>query len=210
MKRILFILAILTLSGNLCYSQLGITGGLNIAKYKYTSDRTNLLAFNAGLVYRAGKAKGNLFVEPQLLYTMKGAVKYPDIDINNDVLKYTNRLSYVELSMPFFFSRKLNDNELYRMDFGIGPYAGYLVHATYTAETYEGDKATGRYKIGSSSSDDFKPVDAGLTFLTGVTISNIGFRFQYDLGLANTNTLKNDAALKMRAAMLNVVIYFGR
>lgn len=61
------------------------------------------MSFNAGIVYRH-LLGGSLYVQPQLQYTVKGAVKYPDVDLSNNILKYTNRLNYGQLSLPFILS----------------------------------------------------------------------------------------------------------
>lgn len=211
MKKILFTFTVLTLCYSLSYAQFGITGGMNIAKYKYTSDRGDLLAFNAGLVYRIAQKKSMLVVQPQLLYTIKGAVKYPDIDLDNDILKYTNRVRYAELSVPFIVSPDIDGGDgLIRFEAGVGPYVAYATHATYNAETYEGDKSSGDFKIGGSNTDDFKPFDAGLSLVGAMKVANFSFNLQYDLGLSNANPVKTAPPLKMRAFMLNLIVFFGK
>ncbi len=209
MKKILFF-TLISFACCTARAQFGITGGLNIAKYDYVSDRTNVLSFNTGIFYRSIKKKGVLAVQPALLYTGKGAVKYPEIDVNNDILKYTNHINYAELSLPFIFSLPIDDEGILRFEFGVGPYAAYAVHATYTAETYEGDKTTANYKIGSTNTDDFKPFDAGLSIMGSMKISSVGFTLQYDLGLSNVNPVTTAPPLKMRALMFNMFIYFGK
>jgi len=190
-------------------AQFGIMGGLNISKYKYTSDRKELLSFNAGIVYRQ-KLAGSLYVQPQLEYSVKGAVKYPDIDLNNDILKYTNRLNYAELSLPFIVSPEIDPEGIFKFDFGVGPYIANLLKGTYTAETYEGAKSKGDYKIGSTNTDDFKPLDAGLTFMAGTHFWNVNCIIQYDLGMMNTNPVQSAPTLKMRSFAFSAIIYFGK
>ncbi|HVX52635.1 MAG TPA: porin family protein [Chitinophagaceae bacterium] len=209
MKKTLAAAVTATLFYVTCPAQFGITGGVNFAKYDYVSDRKPLISWNAGLVYRAGHENSMLAVQTQLTYTGKGAIKYPDIDPNNDILKYTNHINYVEFSMPFLFTPKL-DEDFIRFDLGVGPYAAMITKATSTGETYEGDASTYDFKIGSSSSDDFKPFDAGLTFIAGTRVGKINFNVQYDLGLVNVNPVTSAPPIKMRAFMFNTIIYFGK
>lgn len=210
MKKILFALTC-TLIYSLTQAQLGITGGLSLAKYKYNSDdRKELLSFNAGLVYRVQHKNSPLAIQPMIAYAVKGAVKYNDPYGNSDVMKYTNRISYAELSLPFILSPKIDDEGIFRFDLGVGPYVGYLLNAKYTAETYEGAKTDGSYKIGSSNTDDFKPADAGLSILGAMHFGRFASSIQYDLGLTNLNPRQGGTPLKMRAVFINLSIYFGK
>lgn len=84
-----------------------------------------------------------------------------------------------------------------------------LLKATSTAETYEGDKSKSDFKIGSTGTDDFKPIDAGLTFMAGTHLWNINCIIQYDLGLVNVNPVLSAPPLKMRCFAFSAIIYFG-
>lgn len=208
MKKIFLSTLTLLIACATVKAQFGIMGGLNISKYKYTSDRKELMSFNAGIVYRQSLG-GSLYVQPQLEYSVKGAVKYPDIDLGNDILKYTNRLSYAELSMPFIVSPDIDKDGIFKFDIGVGPYVANLLKATSTAETYEGDKSKADFKIGTTNSDDFKPIDAGLTIMAGTHLWNVNCIIQYDLGLVNVNPVQSAPPLKMRSFAFSAIIYFG-
>jgi hypothetical protein len=192
-------------------AQFGITGGGNLSKYKYQSaaDRLAIFSWNAGLFYRIKSKASNLVVQPALLYTGKGAEKFTDIDPNEPIEKYKNHTNYLELSMPIIYSAPVTDNGDIRVDFGIGPYAAYLVSAKYTAVPYDGPETTADYKIGNKTTDDFKSSDAGLSFLMGLKLAGFSMNMQYDLGLSNVNPA-GGGALKMRALMFNFAFCFGK
>ncbi len=210
MKKIFFTAVVYFSCYAFVNAQFGITVGGNVSQYKYTSDRDPIFSWNAGLFYSITDKKSALVVQPALLYSGKGATKNVDIGSNSDIEKYLNHINYLELSMPVILRIPVTDDGFLKADFGIGPYAGYLVSATYTAVPYDGAKTTSNYKIGTSGTDDFKPFDAGLSFLIGYRMANMGMNVQYDLGLANTNPRTNDSPLKMRALMVNLLIYFGK
>ncbi|HWB26394.1 MAG TPA: porin family protein [Chitinophagaceae bacterium] len=210
MKKTFLALIAVTLVYITCPAQFGILGGVNFSKYEYVSDRKALISWNAGLLYRIAKSSSTFAMQPQLTYTGKGAIKYPEIDPNNDILKYTNHINYLQLSVPFIISPKLDDEGTLRFDIGAGPYVANVVSAKSSAESYEGETTTSDFKVGSSSTDDFKPFDAGITMMAGTRIGNISFNVQYDLGLLNVNPVTTAPPLKMRAFMFNMLVYFGK
>ena len=196
-------------------AQLGITGGGNLAKYKVDDDgdRQGVFAWNAGLFYRIKSKHSNIVVQPALTYTGKGAEKFTEIDVTEPIEKYINRLSYLQLSVPIMYniSGDLGGDANVGIDFGVGPYVGRLLKASYTAVPYdEGPNIKSDYKIGNSNSDDFKSMDAGLTFMAGFKIAGLGMYLQYDLGLSNVNPVSNTPSIKTRAIMFNVFIGFGK
>lgn len=212
MKKMLFVVVICLACTSFIHAQLGITFGGNISKYKYqsSSDRLFIFSWNGGLFYRIKSKTSNLVVQPALLYTGKGAEKFADIDINEPNEKYINHTNYVELSLPFIYSAPVDDNGVFRVDIGMGPFVANLVHATSTAVPYEGPRTTTDFKIGTAGTDDFKPLDAGLSFVAGIKLASLSMNIQYDLGLANTNPRSAETTLKSRAFMFNFFIYFGK
>lgn len=192
-------------------AQFGITGGLSLSKYKYNSDdRKELMTFNAGIVCRVQHKNSSFAIQPMLAFVGKGAVKYNDPFSTNPVMKYTNRTNYAELSLPFLFSPQIDEDGIFRFDIGVGPYVSYLLNAKYTAETYEGVKTDGSYKIGSSATDDFKPADAGLSIVGAMHFGRFASSIQYDMGLTNVNPVTSGTPLKMRAVLINLTVYFGK
>ncbi|TCZ70455.1 outer membrane beta-barrel protein [Flaviaesturariibacter aridisoli] len=189
-------------------AQVGLSGGLNIAKYSYVSDRGPLMSFNAGLVYRKA-LRGTMVWQPALTWSVKGATVYPAIPIGstNPNEKYLNRLGFVQLAAPFYGGSSLGDG--FRFDIGAGPYVGYLVQAKQTQKRYDGSEADVSFRVGGKDAADFTPFDAGLQFGTGFVMgSRLGFHVLYDLGLKNVNASSNQPALKMRTWSLNFSYYF--
>ncbi|RYY93378.1 MAG: PorT family protein [Chitinophagaceae bacterium] len=209
MKKLSFVLLLIS-SGFLAQAQMGITGGVNIAKYSYVSDRGPLLTFNAGLLYRKALA-GRLVWQPSLTYSVKGAVVYPEIPIGstNPNEKYENRLGYVQLAMPFYAGSDVGD--AFRFDIGAGPYVAWLAQAKQTQKRYDGTEEKVSFRIGGKDNADFRPLDAGLRFGTGFVMGErLGFHVLYDLGLYNVNASSHQPALKVRTWSLDFSYYFKK
>jgi hypothetical protein len=208
MKKALLGFALLTFAHD-ASSQVGITGGLNIAKYSYVSDRGSIFSFNAGLIYRKQLSR-SVYWQPALSYTGKGATVYPPIPIGstNPNEKYLNRLGFVELSAPFLAGAAMGD--AFRFEIGAGPYLGYLVSAVQTARQYNGGETKYKFSVGGNGKD-FTPFDAGLQFSTGFLMGGrVAFHINYDLGMVNVNGTSGAPALKMRSTSMNFTYYFKK
>src|SRR3569833_2019543 len=129
MKKLLLIAIVAIAFCGAANAQLGITGGGNLAKYKIKDDgdRKAIFSWKAGLFYRIKSKHSILAVQPALTFTGKGADKYNDPFSNNDIEKYSNRLSYVQLSVPVLLSATDIEGTGIGIDFGIGPFFSRLV-----------------------------------------------------------------------------------
>lgn len=210
MKKILLTL-LFTSSIILAKAQIGITAGGNIAKYSYTSnaDRKFIFGFNGGLFYNHNFGE-NFAIQPELLYTVKGATLYTEIFIgsNNPVMKYQNRLKYVQFSLPVMRSFEVSDE--FDFDFGLGVFVGYLTSADYTAKNFDGTSSKGDFKIGNGATDSFKALDYGASAKIGFTMSKtLGFHFRYEAGLADLSPTPNDPKLKTGNMTFNISYIFG-
>lgn len=187
-------------------AQPGIVGGLNVDNYQYKingvqQDRNATLGFNLGLFYRGWLGRHGV-VEPTLQFTRKGAVN------SNTVFPvdyFRTRLDYVQFSLPFMFREYLARD----VDFTIGggPFASVLAHSDAITYYQNGDAVRGDYRIGSSSQDDFRALDAGLRFQTGLRFSRVNLSMAYDLGLADVAP-QNNVEIRTRAFSLNLGIMF--
>jgi hypothetical protein len=190
----------------LAEAQLGIQGGYNVNNYQYKinglqQDRVATSGFNVGLFYRGWLGPYGV-VEPSLLFTRKGAV---NTNAFFPIDHYKTRLDYIQFSLPFMFRAPL-----YRgMDFTIGggPFASVLAHADAVAHYENGRNISEDYSIGVGDPNDFKPMDAGLRFQTGLRISRVNLSMAYDLGLADIAP-QNNEEIRTRAFSINLGLFF--
>jgi hypothetical protein len=202
------------------HSQISITAGLNLSKYSYHADPSDLsarkavAAFNAGLNYRKLLSE-KISLQPEFSFTQKGARKYPTYPIGfTGPMKYVNRFSYLQLAVPVMASLGLSDMDdesNTKFEFGAGPYVAGLIKATVTAVEFDDSKTTTNYSIGSSSSDAFRRLDYGLRVMTGFRLlRSIGIHAQYEMGLKNIEPNPSFKPIKNRNFSLNLSWMFGR
>ena len=208
MKKILMTLLVAASSVTV-YAQLGVTAGLNIAKYTYNngSQKKSLTSFNGGLVYRTALDKDFKW-QPELTFSGKGAVSIPPA--TSGVAKYKNKLGYIEFASPFIYNTNFGGDDNLTFDVGVGPYAAYLISATNNAEKIDGTKTKRDFGIGSGTTDEIKAMDFGLTYVVGAIIQkNIGIHLKYDQGLRN---LEPNYAVKWHTGnfALNLTYYFNK
>lgn len=208
MKKFAYTILLLALC-SVSYAQFGITVGANMGKYSYGESRFDvhrkmLLAFNAGLQYKK-ELNEKIFLLPELSFTQKGTRVYYDYPIGyTGPMKNTNRLNYIQFTLPAVAALPLSDELEYEI--GGGLYAAYLMKATQ--ETFEFD--------GSSTKDDFtagefKKMDAGLHLTTGFRMGKkLGLHFNYDLGLMNIGGINDDPSIKNRNFSINISWLFSK
>ncbi len=191
------------------YSQAGMQIGLNATNYKLVQagmheKRSTKIGLNAGLLYRTpGK---HFCLQPTLLYTQKGAINN-DWNINaTNVDHYKNRLNYLELSVPVLLKMPVNGPKN-TFDIGVGPYLGKLLSAVSKIYYLDGTKKNSKFKIGTAQTDDFKPIDVGLSIYMGVRIHHFYMNMVYDLGLSNVDPITNQS-IKNRCFSFNMGALF--
>lgn len=131
--------------------------------------------FHVGLVAEWNLSK-QFFFQPHLLFNRKGVrVDHGDHMDNINVSSF-------DLPLNFVYKTKGAGAKFFA---GTGPQVGFNVGARAIAkEENENEKL----KIGSSSTDDLKPLDFGWNFLAGVELkNNLFFSANYSLGMANLN-----------------------
>ncbi len=191
----LLTLCILSTTG---YGQIGIQLGWNTTGYKYTlsgttEERGLNFGLNAGLVYRSKGKK--LCVQPELLYTQKGATNNNDgANYVSNVLEFKNKLDYMEFALPIIFKIPIFDAGSF--DLGAGPYVSKLLSADCKIKDLNGGSRTTPFKIGTDSTDDFKPIDAGIVFYSAIKVRHFYMSLCYEKGLsdiapANNLVIKN-------------------
>ena len=187
-------------------AQPGVTGGFNVDNYQFKvngiqQDRSATPGFNLGLFYRGWLGRHGV-IEPSLLFTRKGAV---NTNAAFPVDYYKTRLDYIQFAVPIMFREYLARD----VDFTIGggPFAAVLAHADAVTHYENGDDVRGNYAIGSDNPDDFRPLDAGLRFQTGIRFNQVNLNMAYDLGLADVAP-QNNVEIRTRAFSMNLGIMF--
>ena len=141
-------------------SSMGIKGGLNIANLYIDDivDESSEVGFQTGF-YGKFPVHPNLYIQPEILYTQKGANAFLEDQ------KVKIELNYIEL--PVFLKLKLKNY------FNIhgGPYVSYLLAHNVELENQNPDLIT------KPDEDNFKNFDFG--FLLGMEF-NIG---KFDIGI---------------------------
>lgn len=147
--------------------KFGPVAGLNLSNVAGDNSDNNSMLFGAhlgGLVNFS--LSDNLSVEPQVLYSMKGA----NVEIDNLVggsETYAYRLSYLEI--PIWVRYQLESG----LNFQAGPYIGILLAADFDGE---------------DAKDGMNSFDFGVGGGLGYQLENgLGFGLNYNLGLANIN-----------------------
>ena len=194
MKRLFFI-SIITLFSIICNAQLGVQGGVNLAKlkiahrgYVYTEDvsssRTGLIG---GFVFQT-PIIGNLHFRPELNYIQKGGKFY--------ILNYYQRFGtkssvndarfdYLQLALNTVYKIKVNKSVFF---FGGGLDLGFGLGGKVKAQsTYGPSTNTPPYTLPEEyeqkASNDF-----GILFLSGIIFKNGLFtNLKYNLGFLNIN-----------------------
>ncbi|VXC06462.1 conserved exported hypothetical protein [Flavobacterium sp. 9AF] len=153
-------------------AEFGVKGGVNFSNM-YTDDVDDenvLTSFNAG-VYAKLPISDNIAIQPELLYSRKGA----ELVYNNALAEGTAKfkLNYIEL--PVLFKVNLTDN----FNIHAGPYFAYLVNAQVTNETENG---TFNFED-NYNNDDFNKFDYGLSAGVGLDFEGMGIGVRYNYGL---------------------------
>jgi len=178
----------------------GLRGGVNFQNINGKDNNGNKLSndmvtgFNAGINVEIPVAP-QFFIQPGLLYSVKGAV-------NNDVILGQNissnfKISYLELPVNFIFKPMLGTG---RLLLGFGPYAAIGVGGKAKYEIGGNSRSTDiKFKNTVSDADPqdvayFKPIDAGANLLAGYEFSNkISFQLNAQLGLTKINATYTDS-----------------
>lgn len=204
MKKLLFslALAILSFSAFAQIPDLGIKGGINLAKISGsdgsggTSTSGTLTTFSVGAFL---DFKGEvLSVQTGLYYTGKGSKSNEQISSSSSSLN----LRYLQVPVDFVFKVPAVIGKVY---VGAGPYAAYGISAKVKTSTSGSTSATTDLSFGNDGSQ-IKRMDYGLQGVAGFQF-NSGFLIglNYDLGLAN---IANDSSIKSKNQVLGASIGF--
>lgn len=180
MKRIFTVAALFVAVSITSFAQnvttFGLRAGLSVAKLGADAETDGRAGLHIGAVADIPLAT-NIYLEPGLLFNMKGA----KADIARETLKLS--LNYIEMPIVGVYKYHINNDIAVRGNFG-----------PYFAVGVGGKGKLGDYKVDSFGDDGYKRFDMGLNFGAGVEYQCFMFNFGYDLGLVNLNDGGNSKA----------------
>lgn len=175
-------------------ASFGLRGGVNFQNINGKDvdgdklDNSILTGFHAGINVEIPVGV-DFYVQPGLLYTLKGA-KSEDF-ILGQMINGKIKISYVELPLNFLYKPMLGTG---RLLLGFGPYVALGVNGKVT---YEGGGLNQsadikfKNKVMITDADNvvyFRPLDAGANLLAGYEFGNrLSFQFNTQLGLLKIN-----------------------
>jgi hypothetical protein len=177
--------------------KIGPTAGLNLSTMTLKSmgvslDPKTLVGFNVGVISEFN-LKGNLALQPSLLFSTKGS----KFSVLEEDMKISP--SYIEIPV----------NAVYK--FGTGSPKYFLSAGPYFAfgiggkVDYGGESADIAY--GSDDSSDMKAFDYGLNLGAGVEINRLVISAHYGLGLTNLAPVTTDDT-KMKNNVIGISISY--
>jgi|GEM_PF-1313767 len=210
-KQFLFFASMLCISFAYAQFNIGIKGGWTLSSFRESKNQYQGVSHNAvdasshvhiGLVGDWKLAK-HLWLQPQLLYTVKGT----GLDAGSfggtwsPYIDSTLRLSYVELPVNLVYKIKKKHFSIF---FGAG---GYMAMGLSSKLTIDGKKKnTGSYK-----NNQLKPFDAGISATAGFQLNNgIFIAGIFQEGLTN---ISNDIHRNLKNAdvlQLSIGYYFNQ
>jgi hypothetical protein len=179
MKRFcLFVILLFIVSHSYAQIGFGPEVGANISNYYgRLNGATNVTRLSGGI--RAGllfdlRIKGNIFLQPGLLYAKNAKIPPPLTG------SYVTSLKINTLEFPVHLVYKVNGPANSRPYFALGPYFGYNVSGTVE------QKESHPLKTGSGANDDIKAIDMGISTSLGLQLSNGLYTcLLYRIGLVN-------------------------
>jgi hypothetical protein len=209
MKKII-LTACLIVGSLACFAQtdspisFGIKGGINFSNLQQSSSGSSsttasgsLTSFHAG-VFADFKVSDAISVQPQLLYTGKGASNKENDSEDGFSASDNVKLNLYYLHLPVYalYHAPVGDNDFF---IGAGPFISYGLSGNEKGSvSFSGDDGSGsgtttqteninqKVDFGSSDSTGIKRMDYGASVMAGFKFRN-GFLISasYDLGLAN-------------------------
>ena len=214
MKKIILTIATVFFAHSI-FAQMSIApeAGINLSSLSMkdkdgnSNNLSDKMGAKAGLYFSIPISNG-FFIQPGVLYSMKGGQKNSTVSAFGltTILKNTLSLNYLEIPLNLGYDFDLGN--LGGVFITAGPYLGYglsgkvkvTIKTTGTPdETIEND-----IKFGSGK-DETKALDYGLNFGAGYR-TPFGFygRIQYGLGLANLSNLGEDASVMNKGASFTI------
>ncbi len=178
MKKILSTLCLLLTFGliaNQAQAQvdLGIRGGVNLAIFNNTDlELENTTGFMVGIYLNYHMPNSPVTIQPEVLYTQKGATVSRVVEGNN--VSYEYKLDYITIPVLAKFDYVL-DGPITPHVY-LGPYIGFNINAEQQVEIVGG-------AISEDFSEEVKNIDFGVVVGAGIDVSRFSLGFRYSAGL---------------------------
>ena len=193
MKKLVFLVVLVLVVSFLSaqgISAKGIKAGVNLANLSGddVEDTVMKIGFAVGafLTYDINEM---IAVQPELLYTMKGAKMEIDGSDDDVIFKY----DYIEL--PILFKYKIAMDGGVKPNIFLGPALAFNIAATYEFGDDDGDI------------EDTTALDYGLVFGAGVDINQITIDARYELGFASVDD--SDAEADVKNNVISFLVGYG-
>jgi hypothetical protein len=191
MKNLKIIMALLLLTSisQISFSQtssdssklkFGLKGGVNFSNLYTQNVETNnvLTGFNAGVFVKLPLTE-SLAIQPELLYTTKGA----KLTYNNYFVNGTAKFNLNYIELPVLLVVNLTEN----FNFHAGVYVAYLVDGKAT-----NDSQGTLFDIQNNlKNEDYNKFDTGLAIGVGYDADKIRFGVRYNYGLQKVGKERN-------------------
>ena len=185
MKRV-FLITIVLLGLMACATQaqvpkpvtFGFKGGISISKVSgdLTDGMSSRMGFTGGF-YVSMNVSPNISIQPEAIYSMKGAEEEGYIDLIDETMKAEANFDYVEI--PVLIKVTVPTQSGIATSFYAGPAVAFKTSAKFTLSV--GDESA------TVDIDNAKSTDFGLVFGGGVQFpfgaSSIGIEARYSMGL---------------------------
>jgi len=201
MRKCVFVVVTLLLATFLAtggYSQVaftkGVKFGLNMANFSGSdvSNTSNRTAFKVGAfgIFDLG---GLVSLQPEVLYTMKGASE--KIDVLGTTVKVTYKLAYLEIPVLVRLNLPLQGSTLLP-GFFAGPAMAFKLSGKVKAE--------GGGSTEETDMENVKSTDWGLVFGFGLNVGPIYVDVRYNMGLSTIDDSADPSDIKNRVISFNV------
>ena len=200
MKSALVICMMFTVTNMHAQIKIGPTAGLNLSTMTLKSmglslDPKTIVGFNVGVISEFN-LKGNLFLQPALLFSAKGS-KYSVLEEEMTITP-----SFIEIPVNAMYKFGSGSTKFF---LNAGPYFGLAIGG----KTKSGGESAD-IKFGSGESNDMKRFDFGLNLGAGIEIKNFLISAHYGLGLANLAPVTtDDTEVKIRVIGISISYLLG-
>lgn len=218
-RKIIYALVLITtLSTNLSFGQrFGIKGGFNLSDMmvkdddqSFDEDITVKSTFNLGLVSEF-ELTDNLYLEPGLLFNMKGYNYNTEFSEDGRTFTYHEdlKVNYLEIPINLKFA---TDTRFAKVYGAVGPYIAFALNGKVkTVTTFDGESVKDNFPVefgNGGVNDDMVRFDSGLNFGAGVEFGSIQIGASYGLGLSNISPFNdNGYRVKNRVFSISAVIF---
>lgn len=176
----------------------GIKGGINFANLggSDVEDTDSRTAFNVG-VFAGIQLANILYLQPEVLYTMKGATQ--KFDFQGTTIKTTVKLTYLEIPVLFRLNVPVQGSNV-APNFFAGPALAFKLSAKAKAE--------GGGQSAEEDIEEVKSTDFSLVFGAGLGVGPVSFDVRYSLGLSSIDDSAENADVKNNVISINGAFSF--